>query len=161
MAAGKEEKRKGRRGPQRPQVAPHGRDVAPVRAPRGRSPASRKARKQRRRLHQAPLHRRGKLLQAHLSSRYLEDPKVRYPRSLPVREGDTVRVLRGDQKGHEGKVTEVDRRGLRVFVDGVTVAKADGTEVKRPVHPSNLLITKLNLDDPRRRRLIERAGGRP
>ncbi|MFQ5908056.1 MAG: 50S ribosomal protein L24 [Thermoplasmata archaeon] len=123
--------------------------------------ASGKVRKQRRRMYRSPLHRRGRLMRAHLSPRYLEDAKVRYPRSLPVREGDTVQVMRGTNQGHVGKVTQVDRRRRRVYVEGVTVAKADGTEVGRPVHPSNLLITRLDMTDPWRRRLVERSGGRP
>ncbi len=119
---------------------------------------SRNPRKQRKRIHQSSRNKRGKLLSAHLSPRYLEDTKVRYPRSLPLRKGDTVVVLRGAHKGTEGKVTEVDRRRLRVFMEGVTVAKADGTEVGKPVQPSNLMITKLDMTDPWRRKLIERAG---
>ncbi|MEE9237028.1 MAG: 50S ribosomal protein L24 [Thermoplasmata archaeon] len=120
---------------------------------------SRSPRRQRRRIYQTPHHRRGKLLSAHLSPRYLEDRKVNYPRSLPLRKGDTVRVMRGSHEGEEGKVTDVDRNGIRVFVEGVTVSKADGTEVGKPIHPSNLMITKLDMTDPWRRRLIDRAGG--
>ncbi|MFQ5837567.1 MAG: 50S ribosomal protein L24 [Thermoplasmata archaeon] len=120
---------------------------------------SRKPRKQRKRAYESPHHRRGRLLSAHLSPKYLEDTKVRYPRSLPIREGDTVVVMRGSQKGHEGKVARVDHRGIRVYVEGVTTTKADGTEVGKPIHPSNLMITKLDMTDPWRRKLIERAGG--
>ncbi|MFQ5919515.1 MAG: 50S ribosomal protein L24 [Thermoplasmata archaeon] len=123
--------------------------------------ASRQARKQRRRMHRSPLHRRGRLIRAHLSPKYLEDPKVNYPRSLPLRQGDTVQIMRGAHRGEEGKVSRVDRRHFRVYVEGITVAKADGTEVGRPVHPSNLLITRLDMTDPWRRRLVERVGGSP
>ena len=123
--------------------------------------ASRQPRKQRRRMHHSPLHLRGRRVRAHLGPRYLEDTKVRYPRSLPLRQGDTVQVMRGGHRGEEGKVTRVDRRHYRVYVEGITVAKADGTEVGRPVHPSNLLITRLDMTDPWRRRLVERVGGEP
>jgi large subunit ribosomal protein L24 len=118
-----------------------------------------KPRKQRKRMYESPHHRRGKLLSVHLSPKYLEDTKVRYPRSLPVREGDTVLVMRGSHRGHEGKVTKVDRKNLRVYIEGVTVTKADGTEVGKPIHPSNLMITKIEMTDPWRRKIIERAGG--
>ncbi len=94
-----------------------------------------------------------------MSPKHLEDTKVRYPRSLPVRKGDTVRIMRGDDRGHEGKVTDVDYKALRIYVDGATVNKADGTEVGRPIHPSNVMITKLDMSDPWRRKLIERARG--
>ncbi len=115
--------------------------------------------KQRKRVHQSHQHEREKLMSAHMSTKFLEDTKVAYPRSLPVREGDTVLIMRGDDRGHEGKVTGVDRRALRIFVDGATVTKADGTEVGRPIHPSNVTITKLDMSDPWRRKLIERARG--
>lgn len=95
-------------------------------------------------------------MSAHLSSKYLEDTKTQYPRSLPLREGDTVRIMRGSDAGTEGKVTEVDYRSRRVLVDGVTVAQADGTEVGKPLHPSNLMITRLDMTDPWRSRLIQR-----
>lgn len=119
-------------------------------------PKTRQARKQRKRLHESSASVRDKLMAAHLSPKFLEDPKVRYPRSLPVRKGDTVVILRGDDKGHEGKITDIDRKALRILVDGATIAKADGGEVGRPIHPSNVMITKLDMGDPWRQRLLER-----
>jgi large subunit ribosomal protein L24 len=38
------------------------------------------------------------------------------------------------------------------------VAKADGTEVPRPLQPSNLMITKLELDDDIRKLTLNRGG---
>jgi len=52
-------------------------------------------------------------------------------------------------------VDEVDVGRCTLTVHGVTLTKADNTEVPRPVHPSNVRITKLNLKDPRR---AERLG---
>lgn len=155
--AGEKQKRKGNgSGTRKQEEAP----VTPVPAnkPRTRPGRSAKARKQRKRAWTSTHNRRNKLMAAHLSSKYLEDKKTRYPRSLPVRKGDTVLVIRGKDKGHEGKVTEVDHRSLRVLVEGVTVAKSDGTEVGKPIHPSNVIITKLDMTDPWRKRLIERSG---
>lgn len=116
-----------------------------------------KPRKQRKRAFDVHQFKREKLMSAHMSQKYLEDTKVTYPRSLPVRKGDTVLIMRGDDRGHEGKVTEVDRKAFRIYVDGATVNKADGTEVGRPIHPSNVMITKLDMSDPWRKRLIDRA----
>ncbi|HNS82969.1 MAG TPA: 60S ribosomal protein L26, partial [Methanolinea sp.] len=45
---------------------------------------------------------------------------------------------------------EVDTRKSRIVVQGVSIPKSDGTEMPRPVSPSNVQITKLNLKDPRR-----------
>ena len=36
-----------------------------------------------------------------------------------------------------------------------TSIKADGKETPRPVHPSNVLVTKLDLTDPYRKRKLE------
>ncbi|WP_309493564.1 50S ribosomal protein L24 [Candidatus Hecatella orcuttiae] len=105
---------------------------------------SAKPSKQRKAMWTAPLHKRRKLMSAHLSLSLME----KYgKRALPLRKGDTVKILRGDYKGMEGKVTKVDLKRLRVTVDGVTKEKADGTTVHVPIAPSNLLITKLNLED--------------
>jgi large subunit ribosomal protein L24 len=49
----------------------------------------------------------------------------------------------------------VDVGKSKVMVHGVSVTKADGTEVPRPVDPSNVQITKLNLKDPRREARLE------
>jgi len=71
-------------------------------------------------------------------------------KSIPIRMGDTVRVLRGDHKGKEGKVAAVNLKDMTVTVDGVSVTKSDGTEVPRPVQPSNVMITKIETKDEKR-----------
>lgn len=118
-----------------------------------------KARKQRKRAFNAPLHRRRKMLSAHLASKYLDQEKKIYPRAVPVRKGDVVWIARGDDKGKEGKVATVDYRSGLVTIEGITQAKADGKQVAKKLHPSNLIITKLDTSDPRRLVRIE-AGGK-
>ncbi|MEB3862070.1 MAG: 50S ribosomal protein L24 [Desulfurococcales archaeon] len=118
---------------------------------------SRQPRKQRRAYYRAPLHRRQKLVTATLSRELREKYGVR---SLPVRKGDKVRIMRGDFKGHEGEVVEVDLKRYAIYVDGATIKKADGTPVFRPIHPSNVMIVQLKLDDKWRQKLIERRGGK-
>ena len=110
-------------------------------------------RKQRKRLHQDPLHKRYKRFSAPLSS---ELKKSHSFNSIPVRKGDTVRIMRGDRKGFEGKVSQVDRTKYRIFIEGVTREKVDGTPVLIPIHPSKVVITRLNLDDKWRREILER-----
>lgn len=110
--------------------------------------------KQRKSRYNAPLHQRGRYLHAGLE-KGLRDQYKR--RAIRIIKGDTVRVLRGDHAGQEGVVDKVDTVRLRIIVHGISVNKADGTEVPRPVDPSNLRITKLNLEDPRREAKI---GGR-
>lgn len=114
---------------------------------------SAKPSKQRKRLYNAPYHLRGKIMSAHLSD---ELRRTYNTRSLPVRVGDVVRIMRGDYKGVEGKITRIDRKKYRIYIEGVTRQKADGTTVYVPVHPSNVMITKLNLDDKYRKEILER-----
>ncbi len=68
-------------------------------------------------------------------------------RSVQVRTGDTVRIVRGDFSGVEGKVSDIDTTRQRLFVEGVTREKVAGTSEKVSVHCTKVMITKLNLDD--------------
>ncbi|MFN4045748.1 MAG: 50S ribosomal protein L24 [Acidilobaceae archaeon] len=119
--------------------------------------SSRQPRKQRLALLEAPLHARQKLVTAPLSPELREKYGVK---NLPVRKGDKVRIVRGDFKGHEGSVVRVDLRKLRIYVDGVTVKKLDGTPRFVPIHPSKVMIVSLSLKDKKRRAIIERRTGR-
>jgi len=109
-------------------------------------------RKQRKRLYQAPSHIRYKHFSALLSPSLKTSHNIS---SLPVRSGDTVRIMRGDRKGLEGKITRVDRKKYRIFVEGITREKVDGTTTFVPIHPSKVMITSLNLDDKWRRESLK------
>jgi len=109
-------------------------------------------RKQHKMLYQAPSHIRYKHFSAPLSPTLKATYLVN---SIPVRLGDTVRILRGDRKGIEGKISKVDRSNYRVFVEGVTREKVDGTAILVPIHPSKVMITNLNLDDKWRRESLK------
>lgn len=111
-------------------------------------------RKQRKLLFNAPMHRLPKLMSAHLSPELREKYNRR---SFPIRVGDKVRILRGEFKGVEGKVTGVDRERQVIYVENVTIKKADGTSVSRPIHVSNVMITELNLDDEYRKKALARG----
>jgi len=112
-------------------------------------------RKQRRAYFNASNHLRRRFLSSHLS----EELRKKYGiRALPVREGDTVLVLRGDYAGVEGKITEVYSSGGRAAIEGATREKVDGTRVKVPIRTSKVAITKLNLQDKARKLLLERRG---
>lgn len=108
---------------------------------------SKQPRKQRKALYNAPAHARGKHLSATLSKDLRADLGKR---SLPVRSGDKVRVLRGDFKGHEGEVLEVDYGSYKVTIEDVTLSKSDGTAIFLPVDPSNLMIIDADTKDDRR-----------
>ena len=78
--------------------------------------------------------------------------------ALPVKTGDSVRVLRGDRQGFEGKITRVDRQSYRIFVEGVTREKVDGSTIQIPIHPSKVMLTNLDLGDKWRREALKRKG---
>lgn len=109
-------------------------------------------RKQRKLLHNAPAHLRHKLMAAPLSPE-LASKGVK---TFPVRKGDSIRIMRGDHKGFEGKISRVDLKNYRIYVEGLTREKVDGTTIFVPVHPSKVTIRKLNLDDKWRKAIVER-----
>jgi large subunit ribosomal protein L24 len=110
-------------------------------------------RKQRKLLHNAPAHMRHKLMAAPLSK---ELAASKGAKTLPVRKGDTIRIMRGDHSGFEGKVSRVDLKRYRIFVEGLTREKVDGTNIFVAVHPSKVMIRSLNLDDKWRKAIVDR-----
>ncbi len=109
--------------------------------------------KQRKRLYNAPAHIRHKLMAAPLTKELAAKQGIK---TLPVRKGDTVHIARGDNKGFEGKVSRVDPRIYRIYIEGLTREKVDGTNIFLPVHPSKVMIKNLNLDDKKRKTIIGR-----
>ena len=109
--------------------------------------------KQRKKLFNAPAHIRHKLMSAPLSN---ELAASRGAKTLPVRKGDTVRIQRGDNKGFEGKISRVDLKTYRIYLEGLTREKVDGTNIFLPIHPSKVEIRNLNLDDKRRKDTLAR-----
>lgn len=112
-----------------------------------RQPKSKKPKKQRKYLHSAPLHRRRKMIAAHLS----KELRARYKRrAVPTRKGDEVSVMRGKFKKRTGKIARIDTQKYKIYIEGVMVKRTDGTERMAPLHASNLKIIKLNLEDKKR-----------
>jgi ribosomal protein L24 len=110
-----------------------------------------------------------------------DDPGLQAIRTVTVRAGDEVEVVRGDfgnpnsvkpdsrgkrlgqtrgRAGIKAKVASVDTERGMIFVDGITSSTADGKEEGVPIRPSNLVVTSLFEGDPLRiKRLMERSGG--
>ena len=109
----------------------------------------------RRRRYNAPNHIRRKFLSAPLS------PSLRAEygtRSMPVIVDDTVSITKGDRKLSEGKVLKINTAECKVYIEGVTRTRQDGSMVQIPVRPENVIITRLNLDDQWRKDILERKG---
>jgi len=115
--------------------------------------SSKKPAKQRKYRLAAPLHIKHKFAQSHLS----KDLRKKYgKRSIGIRKGDRVKIMHGQLKKHEGKIERIDMKKTRVFVGGAELTKRDGTKKLLALHPSNLMVTELNLDDKMRQKALER-----
>lgn len=89
-------------------------------------------------------HKREKLLGASLSDNLR---KQHNRRSMRVVKGDTVRILRGEYVGIEGKVEKVNTVRSTLSIEGVQREKIRGGKVKVQIHASNVRIISLNTDD--------------
>lgn len=76
-------------------------------------------------------------------------------RSVPVRKGDTVRVMSGSFIGREERVAKIDRRGYSVTLDNVTLKTGESKLKPLAIRTSHLVLTKLNLADAWRRRTLQ------
>lgn len=76
-------------------------------------------------------------------------------RTIRVRKGDTIKVVRGDYKNVEGKVERVDPKNGFIYVENVTGEKVDGSKYLVPLKSSKIIVQNLNLEDKLRRNIIE------
>jgi len=79
---------------------------------------------------------------------------------LPIRRDDEVKVVRGKFKNRNGRVTAVKLRTVRITIESVSVTKLSGATAFVPLHPSNVVITKLNMDRHRKGIIEKRHAGR-
>jgi len=105
-----------------------------------------------RQFYQASNHVRSKQLGATLSKELRE----KYgKRSARVVEGDTIRIMRGEFKGIDGKVTQISTEKNGIAIEGIKREKLKGGNVDIYIHTSNVMITGLNLDDKWRQNRLE------
>ncbi len=109
-------------------------------------------RKQRNLIKKSPLHAHKNMLKCRLDEFLREEYAMR---SLVPKKGDLVRVMRGQFRDTEGKIASVNYSKVRLYIDSATTTKSDGKEIQIPVHPSNALLVKLELDDARKK-ILER-----
>jgi large subunit ribosomal protein L24 len=115
--------------------------------------SSTNARNQRMARRLAPLHMRERLLRTNISAELSQRYETN---SLPVKIGDRVKIMKGDHKGKMSKVSRVDHKLLKVYLEDIKVKRADGREVAIPFQASNLQIISLGSEDKRRLKAIER-----
>ena len=104
-------------------------------------------------MYNAPNHKKRRFISAPLS------PSLRAEhgtRSMPVVADDTVTITKGDRKLAEGRVLRVDTKEGKIYVEGVTRTRQDGSTVQIPLRAENVMITRLHMDDRWRRDMLER-----
>ncbi|TIA66807.1 60S ribosomal protein L26 [Aureobasidium pullulans] len=115
-------------------------------------------RKSRKAHFSAPSSVRRTIMSAPLSKELREN--VKQVRSIPIRKDDEVTIVRGSNKGREGKVTSVYRLKWVIHVDRVAREKSNGQSVPLGIAPSKVVITSLKLDKDREEILARIAKGR-
>ncbi|EAT85560.1 hypothetical protein HBI56_133830 [Parastagonospora nodorum] len=114
-------------------------------------------RKSRKAHFSAPSSVRRVIMSAPLSKELREKHGVR---SIPIRKDDEIMVVRGSNKGREGKVTSVYRLKYCIHVNGIVREKSNGQSVPIPLAPSKVVVTKLKLDKDREKILERKSNGR-
>ena len=102
----------------------------------------------------APSSVKRKLMSSHLNKSLREQYKIR---SLPIKRGDEVKILKGKGKGKTGKVVQVYRKRNVIYVDKVQRDKQNGQTVFLPIKPSYCVIEKLLINKDRTKTIEKRA----
>ena len=100
----------------------------------------------------APSSVKRKLMSCHLAKALRDQYKIR---SLPIKRGDEVKILKGKAKGKSGKVVQVYRKRNCIYVDKVQREKQNGQTVFLPIKPCYCVVEKLLINKDRSK-IIER-----
>lgn len=100
-----------------------------------------------------PYHLRKKHFNVHLNKELREKYGFR---SIPVRKGDTVLILRGKYAGLQKKVSSLSLKKRKIQIENVKTTKTDGTEIFHYIEPSNVLLMGLGKIDTGRQKIIDR-----
>jgi len=83
-----------------------------------------------------------------LGSALSKDLQKKYgKRSVRVNEGDSIKIVRGEYKGVDGKISKVSPQKNSVTIDGIKKEKTKGDKFDVYIHTSNLLVTSLNSEN--------------
>ncbi|MGD8432106.1 MAG: 50S ribosomal protein L24 [Nitrosopumilaceae archaeon] len=91
-----------------------------------------------------------------VSSPLSKDLKKKFSKnSVRVVEGDTVKIVRGEFKGVDGKISKVSVQESSIAIEGVKKEKTKGDKFDVHIHSSNVIVTGLNSDDKWRMAKLE------
>ncbi len=68
-------------------------------------------------------------------------------KSVRVVEGDSIKIVRGEFKGVDGKISKISVQKSSLAIEGVKKEKTKGEKFDVYVHSSNVIVTGLNSDD--------------
>ena len=109
--------------------------------------------KSRKKMYNASHHIKSSMIGSMLS----QDLREKYGvKSIRIRKKDSVKVVRGEYKGVEGKITKVFVNDGYINVEGVTNEKIAGGTIPVKIHASKVMVTNLNLEDNWRRNRFEK-----
>ena len=83
-----------------------------------------------------------------ISSPLSKDLQKKYTKkSVRVVEGDSIKIVRGEFKGVDGKIAKISIQKNSLAIEGVKKEKTKGEKFDVYVHSSNVIVTGLNSDD--------------
>lgn len=77
-------------------------------------------------------------------------------RSIGVRKGDEVKIMRGKFKGKTATIEEINNKKGNIFLSGIKLKKTVGTEKQVPIKSINVVVINMNLNDKKRRDILLR-----
>ncbi len=103
-------------------------------------------------IYRAPYAVRSKQVSAPLSK---ELRKKYGKRSLRLAIDDSVKIIRGEYKGIDGKITKISVAKGSIAVEGIKKEKLKGEKIDIYIPSSNILLTGINTDDHWRKSKLE------
>jgi large subunit ribosomal protein L24 len=115
---------------------------------------SKKPSKSRKAFYTMPKHKAVKAIASHLDEKLAKELGKR---SISVRKGDTVKIVRGENKGKEGKIVSVNTADGRIFIEKIVVRRSNGKEKPLPLQPSNVIVIDLERTDRKRFKAVSKS----
>ena len=90
-------------------------------------------------------------LKKFISVNLSKELRVKYSkRNIPIKKGDTVKILRGQFKKKIAKVMKVLPKKSKVYLENIQNIRKDGTKSFYPFDASKVQILTLSIDDKQR-----------
>jgi large subunit ribosomal protein L24 len=77
-------------------------------------------------------------------------------RNLGIRKNDKVKIMAGEFRNKEGKVTAVLLKKGKITIEGIQRKKRDGSKVDVKINPSNVQIIEADISDKKRGIIIKK-----